>query len=278
MADDNKNEESRKPSSSKCIYEEGDRVLVPEPNAGELFYEAKVIAAEKEGGKWKFLVHYQGWNKKWDEWLSANKLIRDTEESREQEKEKLRAASDSMRKGFSNKSKKRKKEHKGDYKGPKGESTLHIAFPSSLKKKLIADWEHVTKQDKLVRLPRNPTVREILEKYANGDNESGDGDNSDKMSGLVYGIQTYFDKALPNILLYTQERGQCEKVLKNNKRASEVYGAEHLLRLCIKLPELLPYNSMDKVTISGLEKEMSDLITYIQQNESNLFSDKYEKR
>lgn len=55
--------------------------LQPASN-GDVFYEAKVLSAEQEDGEWEYLIHYQGWNKKWDEWLPADRLLKDTEDAR----------------------------------------------------------------------------------------------------------------------------------------------------------------------------------------------------
>jgi hypothetical protein len=63
----------------------------------------------------------------------------------------------------------------------------------------------------------------------------------------------YFDKALPLILLYRHEREQYERAKAEALQRpeggktfvpSEVYGAEHLLRLFVRLPNLLSQASM----------------------------------
>ncbi len=54
-----------------------------------------------------------------------------------------------------------------------------------------------------------------------------------ELDAAAEGIRLYFDKALGSLLLYKFERQQYSEILKNspNKAMSEVYGAEHLLRL-----------------------------------------------
>jgi mortality factor 4-like protein 1 len=50
----------------------GASVLVPHTDR---FYEAKVLKAQKrEDGQWYYLIHYIGWNKKWDEWVEQTGL------------------------------------------------------------------------------------------------------------------------------------------------------------------------------------------------------------
>lgn len=45
------------------------------------------------------------------------------------------------------------------------------------------------------------------------------------------GLRCYFDKALPVMLLYNNERKQYEEAVSSDVSPSTVYGAEHLLRL-----------------------------------------------
>jgi mortality factor 4-like protein 1 len=76
---------------------------------------------------------------------------------------------------------------------------------------------------------------------------------------LFEGLCMFFDKALPNILLYRHERHQfnviSEKIKEENDvmAPSSVYGSEHLLRLFSRLPKLLshlfiPTSEMNQVT------------------------------
>merc|ERR1719242_357825 len=46
-----------------------------------LLYSAKVIDKSKafEGGKKKYLVHYLGWKKQWDEWVGAERIFESTD-------------------------------------------------------------------------------------------------------------------------------------------------------------------------------------------------------
>jgi mortality factor 4-like protein 1 len=56
---------------------------------------------------------------------------------------------------------------------------------------------------------------------------------------------------------------QCDELLQNSVAPSDVYGAEHLLRLFIKLPELLPYKSLEEATVRGLEKRIAEVTTCV---------------
>lgn len=114
--------------------------------------------------------------------------------------------------------------------------------------------------NQLVTLPRNPNVRQLLEDYrihVNSTKKSQDRTpyvpfpfplqhqyqkaNRDAdirratalLSEIIAGITLYFDKALGNNLLYRFERAQYVEQKRENpdKPMSEMYGAEHLLRL-----------------------------------------------
>jgi hypothetical protein len=107
-----------------------------------------------------------------------------------------------------------------------------------------------------VTLPRNPNVRQLLEDYrihVNSTKKSQDrtpyvlihfistraSEKADDrratalLSEIIAGITLYFDKALGNNLLYRFERAQYVEQKRENpdKPMSEIYGAEHLLRL-----------------------------------------------
>lgn len=51
------------------------------------------------------------------------------------------------------------------------------------------------------------------------------------MVEILKGIRSYFDKALPVLLLYKKERKQYQEAITDGVSASFTYGGEHLLRL-----------------------------------------------
>lgn len=54
------------------------------------------------------------------------------------------------------------------------------------------------------------------------------------------------------------------QVLAAGQAPSAVYGAEHLLRLIIKLPELLPHTGATGEALQLLISRVEDLLTYMQ--------------
>lgn len=54
------------------------------------------------------------------------------------------------------------------------------------------------------------------------------------------------------------------QVLAAGQAPSAVYGAEHLLRLVVKLPELLPQTGVTGEALQLLIRRLEDLLTYLQ--------------
>jgi mortality factor 4-like protein 1 len=88
-----------------------------------------------------------------------------------------------------------------------------------------------------VPLPRNPNVTTILKQFSAAEKQSrpkrpGSAD-ADIFEEVISGIKVYFDRCLGNILLYRFERQQYIDIRRANdgKEMSDIYGAEHLLRL-----------------------------------------------
>lgn len=127
---------------------------------------------------------------------------------------------------------------------------IKIYVPDNLKAILVDDWENVTKNQMLVPLPKEPNVRQILEKYRASVPKKRPGSaEADIFDEIIAGLQLYFDKSLGTILLYRFERQQLLDIMKEHpgKQPSEVYGGEHLLRLCGSCLSFIPI-----ISLSGL--------------------------
>lgn len=88
---------------------------------------------------------------------------------------------------------------------------------------------------------------------------------------LILGLQTYFDRALGSILLYRFERAQYADIRKqfitgqhvkpgDNRTMSTIYGAEHLARLLVKLPEMVAHTTMDEGSVALLREYVLELM------------------
>jgi len=146
---------------------------------GPLLYPAKIIQVDnKDKKKLLYFVHYQGWSKKWDEWVDSSRLMKETEANRkyaeelkEQVKNKKgtkRKGDSSAKKGVTTARKKLKKEEDDTVESDdarQDQKEVKIKIPPNLKRLLITDWENITRHQKLVPLPRSPTVNVILEEF-----------------------------------------------------------------------------------------------------------------
>ncbi|KAF3439019.1 hypothetical protein FNV43_RR17294 [Rhamnella rubrinervis] len=255
----------------------------PPPNINHYAEGEKVQKAEKGKKDWRYFVHYLGWNKNWDEWVGADRLLKHTEENvlKQQALDKKQGADKNSKSGRSTQTKPKSstdaKVEKEDLKAnaPKGkkrkndsgaekdtlsfEKLLKIQIPAALKKQLVDDWEFVTQQDKLVKLPRAPNVDEILRKFLEYRLKK-EGMMPDPVVEVLKGIRCYFDKALPVMLLYKKERKQYQEAVTDDVSPSIIYGGEHLLRLFVKLPELLAYVSIEEETLNILQQQFLDLL------------------
>ncbi|KAI4388635.1 hypothetical protein MLD38_000947 [Melastoma candidum] len=82
---------------------------------------------------------------------------------------------------------------------------VSIRLPALLNKQLIDDCEFITHLGKLVKLPCIPNVDDITKKYLDYRMKK-DGSVADSVGEIMKGLQCYFDKALPIMLLYNTER------------------------------------------------------------------------
>lgn len=60
-------------------------------------------------------------------------------------------------------------------------------------------------------------------------------------------------------------------MLAGGQAPSSIYGAEHLLRLVVKLPELLPHTGATGEALQLLIKRLEDLLTYMQIQADRIF-------
>jgi len=87
---------------------------------------------------------------------------------------------------------------------------------------------------------------------------------------VVQGIKQYFDRAVGRVLLYKFERPQYKELSEAKKGTSncDIYGAEHLLRLFVKLPELLASTDMEKDEITVLQGKIGEIVRFIDKKKS----------
>ncbi|KAJ7944472.1 MRG family protein isoform 1 [Quillaja saponaria] len=254
------------PPSNSSLYSEGENVLAYH---GPRIYEAKVQKGELREKEWRYFVQYLHLFNSWDEWVGVDRLMKHTEENvmKQQALDKKQGVDKNTKLGRSTQIRpksstelgctnmsnfvavSKRKKRKNDISVEKGyvstEKLVKIQIPSTLRKQLVDDWDFVTQQDKLVKLPCSPTVDEVLTKYL---------EYRSKKDGMCY-----FDKALPVMLLYKKEHKQYTETVVDSVSSSAIYGAEHLLHLFVMLPELLAYVNIEEETLTHFAADITRL-------------------
>ncbi|KYK55306.1 hypothetical protein DCS_07269 [Drechmeria coniospora] len=165
---------------------------------------------------------------------------------------------------------------------------INIPVPDHVQAMLVDDWENITKNNQLVPLPHPKSVNRILEDFLTHERPNRDEGSAsmDILEEVVAGLREYFEKALSRILLYRFERHQYMDIRKlwdvNNddnakyKSVCDVYGAEHLARLIVSLPDLLAQTNMDQQSVSRLREEIGKFTVWLSRNCEVYFVSQYE--
>ncbi|KAG2185777.1 hypothetical protein INT43_002214 [Umbelopsis isabellina] len=264
---------------------------------GPMLYEAKVLKGanmdEEEMQGPHYFVHYKGWKQTWDEWVPEDRVLKWTETNLQKQaqlkeahyrKKPARSAASSTpttEKGHDGESRGRKRARDSSLDKAKEEEAMSktdikIDIPEQLKGLLVDDWENVTKTQKLLSLPRKPTVSEILDDYIDRSmkaNKRHGSESEEVLNEVVRGIKVYFDKTIGNMLLYRLERKQFAKTVEAHPETSpsDIYGAEHLLRLFVQFPRLITASNVDPDSALILKDYLQDVLIFLQQEQSRLF-------
>ncbi|CAN6721658.1 unnamed protein product [Malus baccata var. baccata] len=312
---DNENDDASSPSSDSCPFAEGEKVIafhnhrlyaakvtnirykmewefyvhylqkvsppscLKFPNFGFMFVEPRWWTLELS-----FAISLQF---NWDEWVGVDRLMKNTEENRKKQEAikqkqgadknaKLKHMSQTKPKSYhASRGKKRKNDSVNKDKDAIPMEDLLLQMPQPLKKQLVDDCEFITDLGKLVKLPRTPNVNDIFKKYLDYRSKKDSIKKAQSIEEILKGLCCYFDKALPAMLLYKNERQQYEKAITDDVSPSSVYGAEHLLRLFVKLPELLLDANIEEETLKVLQKKLVDFLKFLQKNQSAFFLSTY---
>ncbi|KAF7558791.1 hypothetical protein G7046_g5378 [Stylonectria norvegica] len=176
---------------------------------------------------------------------------------------------------------------------PKAEDAFHnkpmiaLTIPDHVQAMLVDDWENITKNNQLVPLPHLTPVTKILEDYLVHERRTREADSAsmDILEEVMSGFREYFEKTLSRILLYRFERHQYQDLKKlwenadensKIKSISDCYGAEHLARLIVSLPELLAQTNMDQQSVTRLREEIGKFTGWLGRNAETYFYSEYE--
>ncbi|KZZ95017.1 histone acetylase complex subunit [Ascosphaera apis ARSEF 7405] len=259
----------------------------------------------------EYLVHYKGWKNTWDDWVTQDRLRKLTDENRELALTLRREVEAANRVKVGNKptAKKRKlddssraSEERGSSmpaRGKRGRDlelekeeqflshpSVRISIPDNLKSLLVDDWENISKNRLLVPLPAQYSANQILDMYLESEKKKTNlsENDLDVLEEVVAGLREYFDKCLGRILLYKFERGQYHTLRKKwesghdgfaDKGPGDVYGAEHLARLLVTLPELIAQTNLGIQATTRLREELTKFSMWFSKNSDQFFSTRY---
>lgn len=225
-----------------------------------------------------YFLHYMGWNLKWDEWVTDERIM-DLSEENMNIRRNLRQKFDEAKKPsppvnntpvkkivkIKNPVKVKREKEKRDLKPKKKKDDIILPMPDKIKHLLVDDWESVTKDRKLVSIPAKKPVKVILEDYLKFAGKIKTQEQMDITKEMISGLTMYFNQSVRLILLYKYERLQYGNLLKEHGDIDlgDYYGIEHLLRLFVSLPGLVSQTMMDAPSIQTLMRESSEILEYL---------------
>mmetsp|Transcript_4193 Transcript_4193/g.5406 ORF Transcript_4193/g.5406 Transcript_4193/m.5406 type:complete len:298 (-) Transcript_4193:271-1164(-) len=256
-------------------------------------YKAKILKITPPSQKKvMYFIHYMGWNTRWDKWVSEDTLMKDGDEAKDMQKKlkhelknkgkkvaEKRKEEEKSKPEVTREKKKAKINSKEDKEDDSELPQIKLPMPFTLKKQLVDDWEFITQEPKrLVPVPREPTAADVMKQFLEMKERRGNNPHLQRFQELIDGLRIYFDKALPLILLYRQEREQYEIVSKKfpDKSPSEIFGPEHLLRLFVRLPTLLAQTSLSPQEVNQVQSKLGEFLRFLQKNHENFFLSEYE--
>ncbi|KAF3197108.1 Esa1p-associated factor, variant 2 [Orbilia oligospora] len=294
------------------LYEVSERVLCFH---GPLLYEAKVLEIKnpgEPGASYSYKVHYKGWKSSWDEWVPQDRVLGWNDENLQKQKE-LRDEHNPKKKVEKDKKpahteepvvptvrgQKRAREMDMDKVSYRFSShkrinltgcqeedfikrhEIKLNVPEIIKSLLVDDWENVTKNGTLVKLPRDITVTMFLNDYFESTEPSYPAGSQQRQSyeEIIQGLRAYFDKCLGTMLLYRFERDQYNEIKKDypDRNMCDLYGTEHLLRLFVTMPELIAHTNMDTQAVNSLRDHLDNIMLFISRNHEKYILSEYEQ-
>ena len=158
---------------------------------------------------------------------------------------------------------------------------VKIKIPRDLRRFLLDDADFVTRQKQLVPLPKaeDKSVKAILDGFVKSNGTKVENSTKSNVSEeIVKGIAEYFNVVLGTQLLYKFERPQYSDMLKEHpgRPLSEIYGAEHLLRLFVKMGSMMSYANLDDKSMHFIVTKIQDFLEWMTKGADDVFSSEYE--
>ena len=166
---------------------------------------------------------------------------------------------------------------------------IHMYIPDSIMGYLVDDREFVTKNYQLVPLPAEYPVNWILDEYFEQEkvNRRLGSPEAKLLEEVRLGLKEWFKRALGKTLLYKFEREQYadasswwENVTDPDDKwygrgVGDCYGAEHLLRLLVKVPEYVSHTNMDAQSVNTMRRELDQFMAWMAKNAQQFVCKEY---
>lgn len=146
-----------------------------------------------------------------------------------------------------------------------------ISIPQELKLILIDDLKFVHMQKKLYAIPiADNNVAHLIEDYVAIVREAADTRRLNEVDRIFRGIMEYFRALLHCQLLYEEERVQYTILMNDfaSKDMSEVYPPIYLLRLLVRLNNLLNFNNMPADDLKFIVDQLHEFLKYLVDNKT----------
>ncbi|VDD81692.1 unnamed protein product [Mesocestoides corti] len=161
---------------------------------------------------------------------------------------------------------------------------INVVFPDALRAWLVDDWDLTTKQSRLFDLPARKPIAGIFEDYLEQTGAEAPPKEATEESRepvitpdlrheFVAGLRVNFNFILGSQLLYKFERPQYAELLKTHagQEMVELYGPMHLLRLLVKLRDLITFVKVDHGSVAVLEAIVADFVAFLDRNQNEYF-------
>ncbi|KAL5967252.1 hypothetical protein TSMEX_005019 [Taenia solium] len=159
---------------------------------------------------------------------------------------------------------------------------IKVELTDTLKAWLVDDWDLTTKQSRLVSLPARKSIARVFDEYLEQGKSQHCTTNATQSPftvtqefrrEFVNGLRVNFNFILGSQLLYKFERPQYAELLKSHASLEmvDLYGPMHLLRLLVRLRDLITFVKTDPTSVGLLEAVTADFVAYLDRNNEEYF-------
>lgn len=242
---------------------------------------------EHDEASGQYLVHYIGWNAKFDEYVTGERLRKlssgedfdDFEDGSEEEEENEQK---NVKEPSEKKKRKKSIQQDGVEELPLIASELIVELPKILERVLFDDWKKIVAQGCLVSLPRRPSIANVMNQYRDdvlAQKEWSEPETA-VLKEMCSGLLRYFDRLVGLQLLYRVERLQYLDMLESypSTPMSQLYGPEHFLRLMTRMPNIVQQSALDEMRseeIFVFNSHIASVLRYLVKRSGELFGSAY---